>query len=104
MNLAEKKAGNKNNGRQIKVIKVNLNKNAALIYFNDSSGFPSDSRPATKCTKPAEMPISDSEIKIYIRLFAAENIPKSDTLSALAANNVKTKPVKADSKLPLKRI
>ena len=104
MNVDAKYRGNINNGKHIEEIIMNRNNNADLIYFKDSLYFSSESKFATKFTRPAEIPTSDKEIKIYIRFVAAENMPKSETVKALAATKVNKNPKKAEKTFPAKTI
>ena len=57
----------------------------------------------TKATKPEFIPISETEETIRMRLFIAENTPKSSTDKPLAAISVKRKAKKAERMFPIKR-
>jgi len=67
------------------------------IFFLENSA-------AAKLISPEDIPKSVREEIITIKLVAAERIPKSSMLKALATITVKTNPKKAANKLPPNKI
>ncbi len=82
----------------------NLTRNAAFMYCLALFFFPFVQNEATKFINPEDTPMSLTEAIMTIRFAAAEKIPNSATLKALAIRRVNKKPRKAEARFPTKRM
>jgi hypothetical protein len=78
-------------------------RNEAFTYSSAFSLSPLARCSAIKLTEPDDIPTSASDEKIFTKLSAAENIPKSAKEKDLATIKVNRNPQNADNELPIKR-